>query len=214
MAKKIDWRICFIADSEAAAGRDMLTLVREAVEGGVTLVQLRGKKWTSREFSQIGLRAKDFLKRKQVPLLINDRLDVALACRADGVHLGQEDIPLLSARRILGQEKIIGISVNNIREAEAAAKEGADYLGVGPVFPTVSKDVKVPVLGLEGLRRIREIVRIPILAIGGIDASNVAEVMKAGADGIAVISAITSSEDARASALNLINSIEKVRKNR
>jgi thiamine-phosphate pyrophosphorylase len=152
----LDWRLCFIADSEAARGRDVLELISEAVGGGATLIQLRGKAWTTREFLRVGLEAALFLRPKKIPLIINDRLDIALACRAGGIHLGQEDLPLPLARRILGKRKLIGISVATPEEARIAEKEGADYLGIGPVFPTLSKQSPGPFLGLEGIRRVRD----------------------------------------------------------
>jgi thiamine-phosphate pyrophosphorylase len=208
----VDWKLCFIADSEAAEGRDMLQLIAEAVEGGATLIQLRGKKWKSREFLEIGIRACRFLRPKKVPLIINDRVDIALACEADGVHLGQIDMPLLYARKILGKHRIIGISVATPDEAEAAEKGGADYLGVGPVFATLSKKDLGPLLGLEGLRTIRRKVKIPILAIGGISAANVADVIPAGADGVAVISAIAAAKYPVQAAIEIIKSIGKLKK--
>jgi len=207
----IDWRLCFIADSEAAAGRDILQLIGKAVEGGATIIQLRGKKWTSREFLDIGMKAVQFLRPKGVPLIINDRVDISLACEADGVHLGQDDMPLPYARKILGKKRIIGISVATPLEAEAAEKDGADYVGAGPVFATLSKTDLGPLLGLEGLRTIREKVKIPILAIGGISADNVADVISAGADGVAVISAIMAVADPKKAATEIIGLIGKLK---
>ena len=212
VSDRIDWRLCFIADSEAAAGRDILQLIAEAVEGGATFIQLRGKKWTSREFLEIGIRTCRFLGPKKIPLIINDRVDIALACKADGVHLGQDDMPLPYAREILGEKKIIGISVATPGEAEAAEKGGADYLGVGPVFATLSKKDLGPLLGLEGLRTIRRKVKIPILAIGGISAANVADAISAGADGVAVISAIADAKNPVQAAIEIIESIGKLKK--
>src|SRR4030042_152454 len=184
---RLDWRLCFIADSEAAAGKNILQLVAEAGEGGATIVQLRGKRGTSREFLDMGLKAVRLLRSKKIPLIINDRVDIALACEADGVHLGQDDMPLPYARKILGKNRIIGISAGTPEEAEAAEKGGADYIGAGPVFGTMSKRALGPLLGLEGLRAIRQKVKVPVLAIGGITPFNVAGVISAGADGVAVI---------------------------
>jgi thiamine-phosphate diphosphorylase len=211
MVDRIDWRLCFIADSEAAAGRDVLQLVVEAVEGGATIIQLRGKKWTSREFLEIGLKAVRFLRSKKTPLIINDRVDIALACDAHGVHLGQDDIPLAHARAVLGKKKIIGISAATPEEAKAAEKGGADYIGVGPVFDTMSKTDPGPILGPAGLSEIRKRVRIPMIAIGGISVANVSEVISAGADGVAVISAIASAVDPKKEATKFIESIEKIK---
>ncbi|MFZ2054004.1 MAG: thiamine phosphate synthase [Candidatus Aminicenantales bacterium] len=211
---RIDWRLCFIVDSEAAAGRDILQLVGEAVDGGATIIQLRGKKWTSRKFMEVGMKTVRFLSTKKIPLIINDRVDIALACEAHGVHLGQDDMLLPYAREILGKNRIIGISVNTKEEAAAAERGGADYIGAGPVFGTLSKENLGPFLGLEGLRTIREKVKIPILAIGGIAAANVADVISAGADGVAVISAIAAAANPKKAANEIFESIGKIKNSR
>jgi len=209
-----DWRLCFIADSEAARGKDILQLIAQAVEGGVTIVQLRGKKWTSREFLEVGMKAVRLLKPKKIPLIINDEVHIALACEASGVHLGQGDMPLRCARELMGKERIIGISVSSADEALAAEKGGSDYIGVGPVFATLSKkDIGSP-LGLAGLREIRQKVKIPILAIGGISVANVADVIASGADGVAVISAIAAATDPKKAATEIIESIGKIKNRR
>ena len=209
LVDRIDWRLCFIADSEAAEGKNVLALIAEAVAGGATMVQLRGKRWVDREFLDMGRKAVRITRPKKVPLIINDRVDLALACTADGVHLGQQDMPVLYARKILGTDRIIGISVANAEEARAAEKDGADYIGAGPIFSTSSKKDIGPLLGLEGLREIRAKVKTPILAIGGISAVNAAVVISAGADGIAVISAITDAADPRKAAAKIIKSIHQ-----
>jgi thiamine-phosphate pyrophosphorylase len=214
LPKPPDWRLCFIADSEAAGDWDILRLISEAVQGGATLIQVRGKAWTTREFVRAGLEAALFLRPKQIPLIINDRIDIALACRAGGVHLGQEDLPLPLARRILGRRKLVGISVKTAEEARTAEKGGADYLGVGPVFPTLSKQSPGPFLGLEGIRRVRAAVKLPLLAIGGINTANAADLISAGADGVAVISAISSARDPRQAAAKLIEAVGKFRTRR
>ena len=197
-----------MADAEAAQGRDLTKLIEKAVDSGVTLVQLRAKELPTREFLQLAQRTAELLKAKGFPLIINDRTDVALACGADGVHLGQEDIPLSYARKILGLKKCIGISVNTLKEAEVAEKGGADYLGVGPVYDTPSKRDLKPILGPSGLKAIREKIKIPILAIGGINAANVMEVMSTGVEGIAVISALMGAEDISAATRELIQKIK------
>jgi thiamine-phosphate pyrophosphorylase len=193
--KKIDWRLCLVADTEAAGKRNIVAIIREAADAGATLIQLRSKNCETREFLDLALQASGILKPKGIPLIINDRADVALACGADGLHLGQQDLPLAYAREILDKDRLIGISVNSLEQAKKAEEEGADYLGVGPVYFTSSKDILPPILGLKGLRTIREKVKIPILAIGGITAENVEEVISTGADGIAVISAIMGAND-------------------
>ena len=189
-------------------------LIAEAVAGGATIVQLRGKRWVDREFLDMGLKAVRITRPKKVPLIINDRVDIALACTADGVHLGQGDMPLGCARKILGHDRMIGISAANVEDAEAAEKGGADYIGAGPIFSTLSKNNIGPLLGLKGLREIRAKVSIPLLAIGGISAANAADVTAAGADGVAVISAITHARDPRKAAADINESIERQKKQR
>jgi thiamine-phosphate pyrophosphorylase len=193
--KSVDWRLCLVADVEAAGNRNLSFIIRAAVEAGTTLVQLRGKKLGIRQFLNLALEVSEYLKSRNIPLIINDRVDIALACEAEGVHLGQDDMPLPLARKILGKQRLIGISVNTIKEAEAAEAQGASYIGAGPIYYTSSKKELGTILKLEGLRTIREKIKIPILAIGGLRAENVQDVISAGADGIAVISAIMSSED-------------------
>ena len=135
-------------------------------------------------------------------------MDIALACGADGVHLGQDDLPLQQARKILGKNRIIGISVSNAKEAEEAEREGADYVGLGPIFPTQSKQTPLSPLGIKGLRKVRRAIRIPILAIGGINARNSVGLLEAGADGIAVISAILGAPNIRAAAEALKKAVD------
>ncbi|MCP2519818.1 thiamine phosphate synthase [Candidatus Aminicenantes bacterium AC-335-K20] len=208
--KQVNWKLYFIADFETSKRRDLVWIVNEAVKGGATVVQLRAKSISTREFLDIGKKIHSFLKKKGIPFIINDRIDIALALDADGVHLGQNDMPLQIARKILGKEKIIGISVNNIEEAVEAENNGADYLGVGPVFPTTTKpDIRAP-LGIEGLKKIRKKVKIPIVAIGGINENNIREVCSIGVDGVAVISAIVLSSDPCQSARKLIKEWDSV----
>jgi len=193
--RKIDWKLCLVADVEATGGRYLPDLVEEAVRAGVTLVQLRAKSLDSADFLSLAQKTVNVLKPLQIPLIINDRLDIAQACDADGVHLGQTDIPTISARKILGRKKFIGCSVSTVTEARVAVTSGADYLGAGPVSFTESKQDLPKILGTEGLKAIRKAVRLPILAIGGIGLGNASEVMATGVDGVAVISAILGSSD-------------------
>lgn len=207
--RSINWKLCFIADSATARNRNLIPLINEAVQAGVTMVQLRGKELMTHTFLKTAIESSHLLASRNIPLIINDRIDIALASNADGVHLGQEDIPLFYARKILGEEKLIGISVNTEEEAMEAEKGGADYLGVGPIFFTPSKENLRPVLGIAGLKAIREKVKIPILAIGGIKAKNAEEVMASGADGIAVISAILGAKNIRKATEKLLSSISR-----
>jgi len=205
--KKIDWKLCLVADVEAAGGKYIISALEKAIEGGVSLVQLRAKKLETHEFFELSLKARETTKKKNIPLIINDRVDIAFSCKADGVHLGQDDLPLSFARKILGKKKLIGVSVNTIKEAEEAERGGADYLGVGPVFFTQTKEDLRPPLGIEGLREIRKSVRIPILAIGGINAEHAREIIEAGADGVAVVSAILASKNIIKAARELAQAI-------
>ena len=205
----IDFSIYLVADADYAAGRDLLGLIGEAVRGGATVVQLRAKNLSSRDFLELGRRAADRLAGTGIPLIINDRVDIGLACGAAGVHLGQEDMPLAAARKILGGDSIIGISVNTVEEARTAEVGGADYVGAGPAFATATKETALPVLGPEGIGRIKRAVRIPVVAIGGIGAANVADLAAAGADGIAVISAILGASDARRAAEDLKKAFQR-----
>ncbi len=208
---KIDWRLCLVADTDAAGDRDLAMLVSEAAAGGVTCVQLRAKHMNGAPFLLLAERLIALLNLKNIPLIINDRVDVAAAGKCQGVHLGQDDLPVSAARRILGREAVIGVSVNTVEEARSAEKEGADYLGAGPVFTTSSKETSLPVLGVDGLKLLRHKVNIPVLAIGGIDSRNAPDVFDAGVDGIAVISAILGPEDTRKAAYKLARILPSVK---
>jgi len=198
-----DYSIYLVTDRGILQGRAQLDAVAEAIEGGVTLIQLREKEVSSREFYQIAVKVKDLAHSKGVPLLINDRLDSALAVNADGLHIGQEDLPLKVARKLLGPDKIIGLSVSNLEDAVQGEKEGADYLGAGAVYPTTSKDVSESPIGPDGLKKIKDAVSIPVVGIGGINLFNIEEVKRTGVDGVAVISAIMGAPDIKDAARKL-----------
>jgi thiamine-phosphate pyrophosphorylase len=200
---KIDWSLYLVADTEFASGKNLPWLVRQAVLGGVTVVQIRAKELGTRDFLELASRLSHNLKKIGCPLLINDRVDIALACGAEGVHLGQDDMPLPDARRLLGPDKIIGISVNTLDEAAEAEKLGADYLGLGPIYVTSTKKTVLPVLGPEGIRRVRRQVGIPVIAIGGINPTNAGAAKKAGADGIAIVSALLGAKNIRRAAAEI-----------
>lgn len=210
--EKFDWKLCLVADAEIVGERDVFSSIIEAVEAGVTLVQLRAKKLKTREFLEMSLKVTEILRLKNIPLIINDRVDIALSCGADGVHLGQHDLPVPIARNILGRNKVIGFSVNTAKEAIKAEEQGADYLGVGPIFFTQTKEDLRPLLGLKGFRDIRKKANLPILAIGGINAENAKELIEAGADGVAVVSAILMAEDIRQATRELKEAIEHIGK--
>ncbi|MCR4443200.1 MAG: thiamine phosphate synthase [Peptococcaceae bacterium] len=199
----IDYSLYLATDRPLLQGRDLLWAVEEAILGGVTVVQLREKVASPREFYDIALEMKRLTKKHGIPLIINDRLDIMLAVDADGLHLGQDDLPLPVARRIIGPGKILGWSVANEEEARTGEKLGADYLGAGAVFATGTKPDAGEPIGLEGLRRIKRAVSIAVVGIGGINETNIKGVKDAGADGAAVISAIFGRQDIRAAAREL-----------
>ncbi|PID75445.1 MAG: thiamine phosphate synthase [Deltaproteobacteria bacterium] len=200
---KHDYTLYLVTDRGLSLGRSSLDIVEEAVGGGVTCVQIREKTCSAREFVGEAKGLQNLLKPVGIPLIVNDRIDVAMAVGAAGVHLGQQDIDLRDARKILGADFIIGISVESVEDALTAEAGGADYLGVSPVFATSTKRDTAPALGLSGLAAIRETVDLPLVAIGGINHRNCAEVIAAGADGIAVVSAIVSAPSPREAAFAL-----------
>ncbi|MCC6948516.1 MAG: thiamine phosphate synthase [Bradyrhizobiaceae bacterium] len=195
--------LCLVTDRSFLRGTSLTDVVAAAVRGGATSVQLREKEADSREFLELALALKALLDPLHVPLLINDRVDVALAAGADGVHLGQSDLPTKAARELLGPERTIGLSITQVEEARQADTAYADYLGVGPVFATATKPDAAPALGTEGLARVRALSALPLLAIGGIGEGNAHLLPPAGADGIAVVSAIMGAGDPEAAAQRL-----------
>jgi thiamine-phosphate pyrophosphorylase len=210
--QNIDYSLYLVTDRGLAKGRSTLEIVKAAVAGGVTCVQLREKDCSTREFIRQAIEIKDFLKARGVPLIINDRVDVAQAVEADGVHLGQTDMPLEIAKKILGGSMIIGISAESLEDALEAEKGGADYLGVSPIFATPTKTDTAPPLGLEGLRSIRKAVKIPLVGIGGLNRQNSAAVIQSGGDGVAVVSAIVAAADPAKAAGELKRIIYEARK--
>lgn len=184
-----------VTDRGLCGGRPLEEVVRLAVEGGASCVQLREKDLSTREFVETASAVKSILRPSGVPLVINDRVDVALAVGAEGVHIGQGDMPYETARRLMGRSAIIGLSVETWEDVEEARDLDADYLGVSPVFPTPTKTDTRSAWGLEGLARIRAYVKHPLVAIGGMNRQNAAAAVRAGADSIAVVSAICSAPD-------------------
>lgn len=209
----IDYGLYLVTDRALAGSRELEEIVLSAIRGGVTMVQLREKNLPSREFLRQAVVLKEALAGFGIPLIINDRLDIALAGGADGVHLGQEDMECGHARRVAGKEMIIGVSVNTPEEAAEAEAEGADYIGAGPIFATSTKlDASSPT-GLAVLWKMRQVVRIPIVGIGGITVANAADVVRSGADGVAVVSAIIGSANPEYSAKELRLAVDEARKN-
>lgn len=207
----VDYSLYLVTDRSLARNRSNLEIVSAAVAGGVTVVQLREKNCSTREFIEQALAIKDFLKTRRIPLIINDRMDVAQAVKADGVHLGQTDMALAMAREIVGDAMIIGISAESLQDAIGAEKGGADYLGISPIYATPTKTDTAPPLGPEGLQQIRNSVNLPLVGIGGLNRENAAEVIRNGADGVAVVSAIVAADDPKAAAGELKRVIEEAK---
>jgi thiamine-phosphate pyrophosphorylase len=206
----IDYSLYLVTDRSLSKGRSTAEIVAAAVAGGVSCIQLREKSCGTREFLNEALALQPLLKSRNIPLIINDRLDIALAIEADGVHLGQSDMPIGMARKIAGDSLIIGISAESVDDALRAEQEGADYIGISPVFSTPTKTDIAPPLGLEGVQQIRALVDIPLVGIGGINSDNAESVLAAGADGIAVVSAIVSAADPAGAAKKLKTLIDQV----
>lgn len=199
----VDYSLYLVTDRKLALGRQMVEVVEAAIAGGVSCVQLREKECSTREFLSEAHRLRKVLCARNIPLIINDRVDIALAVEAEGVHLGQSDMPIQDARRLVGNSMVIGVSAESIDDAIEAEAGGADYIGISPVFTTTTKEDIATPLGLDGIRAIREVVRIPLVAIGGIGQDNAQDVMEAGADGVAVVSAIVSAVCPETAARNL-----------
>jgi len=195
MKDPASWEIYLVTDRAFSRGRATLEIVEAAVAGGVSAVQLREKDLDTREFYEEGLRIRGFLRSNGVPLIINDRIDVALALDADGVHLGQSDMPVNVARRILGSDRVIGVSVEKPEHINADAVACANYLAISPVFLTSTKPELDASWGLEGIKRVRSLTGLPLVAIGSIKLENAADVIRAGADCVAVVTAIVAADD-------------------
>jgi len=200
-----------VTDAGLSRGRSHRVIVEAAIRGGVTVVQYRQKYASTRRMIEEAAELCRLCRAAGVPFIVNDRLDVALAVDADGVHVGQDDMPASVARRLLGPRRILGVSAGSVEEARKAVDDGADYIGASPVFSTPTKPDAPPPLGIEGLRRMTKAVEVPVVAIGGITTENAAAMMKAGAAGIAVVSAIVAAEDVETAARALRAVVEKVR---
>ena len=188
-------RLHVLTDTVLQTRFSHVELTRLAIAGGADTIQYRQKGGSTREMIEIAQQMNGLCREAGIPFIVNDRIDVAIASRADGVHLGQDDFPIPLARQLLGDGAIIGGSAVTLAEAEKCLSEGADYVGFGPVYPTTSKDDAGPVTGLDLLREVVEAVSIPIIAIGGVSAENTPALLKAGAHGIAIISAVCCQPD-------------------
>lgn len=207
MKRNIDYTLYLCTDRELMSSATIEENVEQAVLGGCTVVQLREKSCSSREFYDIAVSVKRITDKYNVALIINDRVDIAMAVKADGVHIGQSDLPADTVRNIVGSDMVIGVSVSNADEAEKAVKSGADYLGVGAMYATdTKKDAKV--VTMEELSDIRQRVQIPIVVIGGINMETLHNFKNKGIDGLAVISAIAAQKDVRQAAENILRAFK------
>jgi thiamine-phosphate pyrophosphorylase len=206
----IDWSLYLITDRGFARNRSIVDIVRAAVRGGVTVVQLREKTATTNEMIELGQALHKITQAANVPLIVNDRVDVALAINADGVHVGPpDDMPTTLARRILGPDRVVGVSAESPEIARQAMQDGADYVGVGDVYGTGSKADAGSPIGLDGLKAVVEVSRIPVVGIGGINTDNAGDVIAAGADGVSLISAIVGAPDSATAARELRQIIDR-----
>ena len=192
--KDIDYSLYLVTDHRNKTDEEFLNIIEEAIKGGTSIVQLREKTASTKDFYQLALKVKEITTRYDVPLLINDRMDIALAVDSEGVHLGQDDMPADIARKIIGDDKILGVSASTVEEAIKAQIDGADYIGSGAVFPTATKDDAYSV-SKEELKSIVDSIDIPVVAIGGITIENASELKDTGIAGFSVVSAIMSADD-------------------
>jgi len=214
MNRQVDYTLYLITDDGYLADRDdWLKAIEDAIRGGVTIVQYRSKSGTktTKEMYEELLQLRELTKKYNVPLIVNDRVDLALAVDADGVHIGQDDLPPEVVRKILGEDKIIGISTHSLEEVERANDLPVDYIAFGSIYRTPTKEKPV-VVGIEQLKEAKKRAKKPLVAIGGIMSYNVDEVIKAGADGVAVISAVLGFKDTYKAAESMRRAIEKTRR--
>ena len=201
--KNIDLSLYLVTDKSEDVEK-FLNTIEEGIKGGVTVVQIREKTAETLDFYELALKVKEITTKYNIPLIINDRVDVALAIDADGVHVGQSDMPCEVTRKLVGDDKIVGVSAATIEEAQKAQKDGADYIGTGAVFPTATKD-DAPSVTKEELKEIVDSIDIPVVAIGGINLDNAHELKDTGIAGLSVVSAIMSSDNPKKSSEELLN---------
>ncbi len=210
---RLDYSLYVITDRSLAKGRSHVDVAKAAIAGGANVIQLRDKSASALELYREGLRIKELASRAGALFIMNDRLDLALAVDADGVHLGQDDLPLPAARRLLGGDKIIGVSVENPEQAAVAEAQGASYVAIGPIYEArESKADAGPPVGPLAIAAIRKATLLPLVAIGGIKARHIAEVIGAGADSVAVVSAVVAAPDIKAAAADLRQRIAAARR--
>lgn len=203
MKDKIDYTLYLCTDRNLMTTKTVEESVELAIKGGCTVVQLREKDCSSLEFFNLALNVKKITEKYNVPLIINDRTDIALAVNADGVHIGQSDLPATVVRKIIGDDKILGVSASSLEEAKKAVKDGADYLGVGAMYSTATK-TDANVVTVDELKQIRKAVCIPIVIIGGINKQTLENFKGYGIDGLAVVSAVVAQPDITAAARELV----------
>ena len=197
-----------IADKEICGNRDIEEVVSRSIDGGAEMIQYRDKESDDNLFLKTASKLQAICKVRNIPFIVNDRVEIAIKIYADGVHVGQEDIPLVEARRKLGPDKIIGVSATSIQQAMKAEEEGADYVGVGPIFDTRSKEIEKPI-GLDIITAVKNRLKIPFFAIGGINLNNLDELIHAGGRRIAVISAVILSDDIKSAAARLLEKLKE-----
>ena len=190
----IDYSVYLVTDHRNKTDEEFLRIIEEAIKGGTSIVQLREKTASTKDFYQLALKVKEITSKYDVPLLINDRIDIAIAVDSEGVHIGQDDMPADIARKIIGEDKILGVSASTVEEAKKAEIDGADYIGSGAVFPTATKD-DADSVSKEELKEIVDSIDIPVVAIGGITLENAGTLKDTGIAGFSVVSAIMSADD-------------------
>ncbi len=200
---KLDLSLYLVTDKSDDVERFLKT-IEESIQGGVSVVQIREKTADTLDFYNLGLKVKEITTKYNVPLIINDRVDVALAIDADGVHVGQSDMPCDVTRKLVGDDKIVGVSAATIEEAQKAERDGADYIGTGAVFPTATKD-DAPSITKKELKEVVDSINLPVVAIGGINLDNASELTDTGIAGLSVVSAIMSSDNPKESSKKLLN---------
>lgn len=210
---KLDLSLYLVTDKKNKTDEEFLEIIEEAIKGGTTVVQIREKEGETLDFYNLALKVKEITSKYNVPLIVNDRIDVALAIKSEGVHIGQTDMPADVARSLIGDEMILGVSASTVKEARKAEKDGADYIGTGAVFPTATKD-DAPSITKDDLKEVTGSINIPTVAIGGITLENASELAGTGIAGISVVSAIMNSTDPKTASENLLKIYnEKIDKN-
>lgn len=210
---KLDLSLYLVTDKRNKTDEEFLEIIEEAIKGGTTVVQIREKEGETLDFYNLALKVKEITSKYNVPLIVNDRIDVALAIKSEGVHIGQTDMPADVVRSLIGDEMILGVSASTVKEARKAEKDGADYIGTGAVFPTATKD-DAPSITKDDLKEVTGSINIPTVAIGGITLENASELAGTGIAGISVVSAIMNSEDPKTASENLLKIYnEKIDKN-